>query len=173
MINLFLNRRHIQDRTLTFAVTEAYRNRLMVGRYPVAVVMIEIDPALVDVNVHPAKAEVRFQDERAVFRAVQKAIVTTLNEHSPAPEMRVDSGTWSVPGWAERRQAILAAGQGSATSSWTWAGSRPGLPGSSRRSTTGRSIRSSLTSLWPLRAQPLIGVDGALPTQPATPAARR
>jgi len=44
-ILLFLNRRLIQDRTLAFAVTEAYRNRLMVGRYPVAVLMIEIDPA--------------------------------------------------------------------------------------------------------------------------------
>lgn len=111
-IDLFLNRRHIQDRTLSFAVTEAYRNRLMVGRYPVAVVLIELDPSLVDVNVHPAKAEVRFQDERAVFRAVQKAIVATLNEHAPAPEIRPDAVTWAVPAWAERRQALLAAGQG-------------------------------------------------------------
>ena len=111
-IDLFLNRRHIQDRTLTFAVTEAYRNRLMVGRYPVAVVLIDLDPSLVDVNVHPAKAEVRFQDERAVFRAVQKAIVATLTEHAPAPEIRPDAVTWAVPAWAERRQALLAAGQG-------------------------------------------------------------
>lgn len=111
-IDLFLNRRHIQDRTLTFAVTEAYRNRLMVGRYPVAVVLIDLDPSLVDVNVHPAKAEVRFQDERAVFRAVQKAIVATLTEHAPAPEIRPDAVTWAVPAWAERRQVLLAAGQG-------------------------------------------------------------
>lgn len=111
-IDLYLNRRHIQDRTLTFAVTEAYRNRLMVGRYPVAVVLIDLDPSLVDVNVHPAKAEVRFQDERAVFRAVQKAIVATLTEHAPAPEMRADAVIWAVPAWAERRQALLAAGQG-------------------------------------------------------------
>ena len=111
-IDLFLNRRHIQDRTLTFAVTEAYRNRLMVGRYPVAVVLIDLDPTLVDVNVHPAKAEVRFQDERAVFRAVQKAIVATLTEHAPAPEIRPDAVTWAVPAWAERRQSLLAAGQG-------------------------------------------------------------
>ena len=111
-IDLFLNRRHIQDRALTFAVTEAYRNRLMVGRYPVAVVLIDMDPSLVDVNVHPAKAEVRFQDERGVFRAVQKAIVATLTEHAPAPEIRPDAVTWAVPAWAERRQALLAAGQG-------------------------------------------------------------
>ncbi len=110
-ILLFLNHRLIQDRTLTFAVTEAYRNRLMVGRYPVAVLMIEIDPAWVDVNVHPAKSEVRFRDERAVFRAVQKAVVATLNLHAPVPELRPEGLAWSTPGWAERRQSLLNAGQ--------------------------------------------------------------
>jgi DNA mismatch repair protein MutL len=110
-ILFFLNRRAIQDRSLAFAVTEAYRNRLMVGRYPVAVLMIELDPALVDVNVHPAKAEVRFREERAVFRAVQKAVQATLAEHSPVPEMRSEGLSWSMPGWAERREILLAAGQ--------------------------------------------------------------
>ncbi len=110
-ILLFLNRRLIQDRTLTYAVTEAYRNRLMVGRYPLAVLMIDIDPAWVDVNVHPAKSEVRFRDERAVFRAVQKAVVATLNLHAPVPELRTEGLSWTTPGWAERRQAILNAGQ--------------------------------------------------------------
>ncbi len=106
-----LNRRAIHDRSLAFAVTEAYRNRLMVGRYPVAVLLIELNPALVDVNVHPAKAEVRFREERAVFRAVQKAVQATLAEHAPVPEVRSDGLSWSVPGWAERREALLAAGQ--------------------------------------------------------------
>jgi DNA mismatch repair protein MutL len=110
-ILFFLNRRSIQDRSLAYAVTEAYRNRLMVGRYPVAVLMIELDPALVDVNVHPAKAEVRFREERAVFRAVQKAVQATLAEHSPVPEMRSEGLSWSMPGWAERREILLAAGQ--------------------------------------------------------------
>jgi DNA mismatch repair protein MutL len=110
-ILFFLNRRAIQDRSLAFAVTEAYRNRLMVGRYPVAVLMIDLDPALVDVNVHPAKAEVRFREERAVFRAVQKAVQATLAEHSPVPEMRSEGLSWSMPGWAERREILLAAGQ--------------------------------------------------------------
>jgi DNA mismatch repair protein MutL len=110
-ILLFLNRRLIQDRTLTYAVTEAYRNRLMVGRYPLAVLMIDLDPAWVDVNVHPAKSEVRFRDERAVFRAVQKAVVATLNLHAPVPELRPEGLSWSTPGWAERRQSLLSAGQ--------------------------------------------------------------
>jgi DNA mismatch repair protein MutL len=110
-ILFFLNRRAIQDRSLAFAVTEAYRNRLMVGRYPVAVLLIELDPALVDVNVHPAKAEVRFREERALFRAVQKAVHATLAEHAPVPEVRSEGLSWSMPGWAERREALLAAGQ--------------------------------------------------------------
>ncbi len=110
-ILFFLNRRAIQDRSLAFAVTEAYRNRLMVGRYPVAVLMIELDPALVDVNVHPAKAEVRFREERAVFRAVQKAVHATLAEHSPVPEVRSEGLSWAMPGWAERREILLSAGQ--------------------------------------------------------------
>lgn len=112
-ILFFLNRRPIHDRSLAFAVTEAYRNRLMVGRYPVAVLMIDLDPALVDVNVHPAKAEVRFREERVVFRAVQKAVHATLTAHAPVPEVRTDDLGWSVTGWAERRQALLQAGQGS------------------------------------------------------------
>lgn len=110
-ILFFLNRRAIQDRSLAFAVTEAYRNRLMVGRYPLAVLLIELDPALVDVNVHPAKAEVRFREERAVFRAVQKAVQATLAEHSPVPEVHTEGLSWSMPGWAERREVLLAAGQ--------------------------------------------------------------
>ncbi len=110
-ILFFLNRRSIQDRSLAYAVTEAYRNRLMVGRYPVSVLMIDLDPALVDVNVHPAKAEVRFREERAVFRAVQKAVHAALAEHAPVPEVRSEGLSWTMPGWAERREALLAAGQ--------------------------------------------------------------
>ncbi len=138
-ILLFLNRRSIQDRSLVFAITEAYRNRLMVGRFPVAVIMIELDPAQVDVNVHPAKAEVRFRAERAVFRAVQKALHAMLSTHAPVPELRSAGLNWAVPGWAERRDALLAAGQSMqpsfalpreqlAVSQDRWAMTNPGRP---------------------------------------------
>src|SRR5205814_2747000 len=62
--HFFINGRAVQSRMLTFAVEEAYHTLLMVGRRPVCIINVVIDPALVDVNVHPAKAEVQFRDER-------------------------------------------------------------------------------------------------------------
>jgi len=65
---LFLNGRWIQDRTLQHALSEAYRGLLMVGRQPVAFLSIDLPPDQVDVNVHPTKVEVRFQDAQQLFR---------------------------------------------------------------------------------------------------------
>lgn len=69
----FVNGRLIQHRSMMFAVEEAYQSLLMVGRHPIGMVRVEIDQRLVDVNVHPTKAEVKFADDRAVCRAVQRA----------------------------------------------------------------------------------------------------
>ena len=69
----FVNGRMVQHRSLTYALEEAFHSLLMVGRHPVGMVRIELDPGQVDVNVHPTKAEVKFVDERAVCRAVQRA----------------------------------------------------------------------------------------------------
>jgi DNA mismatch repair protein MutL len=77
-IVLFVNGRWIQNRALAFALEEAYHSLLLVGRHPVAVVHVRVDPAAVDVNVHPTKAEVKFVDERAVCRAVQRATHAAL-----------------------------------------------------------------------------------------------
>lgn len=87
-IVLFVNGRHIQDSTLTYAVIQAYHTLLMTGRFPVAIVMIEIDPQEVDVNVHPAKAEVRFRNPNAVFSAVQRAVRQAVVTFSAAPGIR-------------------------------------------------------------------------------------
>ncbi|MCA9074319.1 MAG: DNA mismatch repair endonuclease MutL [Planctomycetaceae bacterium] len=65
---LFLNGRWIQDRSLQHALGEAYRGLLMVGRYPVAFLFIEMSPDEVDVNVHPTKSEVRFRDGQQLYR---------------------------------------------------------------------------------------------------------
>jgi DNA mismatch repair protein MutL len=79
----FVNRRWIQDRSLGFAVEEAYRTLLPVGRYPVAVLSITMDPGDVDVNVHPTKREVRFREPRSVFAAVQKAVRHAISGQAP------------------------------------------------------------------------------------------
>ena len=84
-ISLFVNGRWVKDASLTYAVTQAYHTMLPGGRYPLAVVMTDLPPSDVDVNVHPAKAEVRFRDGDAVFRAVQKAVRNTLLERAPVP----------------------------------------------------------------------------------------
>lgn len=83
-ITLFVNGRHIKDTSLTHAVVRAYGNLLPDGRYPVAVLMISLSPAEIDVNVHPAKTEVRFSQPDAVFSAVQRAVRTTITGHAPA-----------------------------------------------------------------------------------------
>ena len=79
-ILLFVNGRHVQDASLGYAVIQAYHTLLMKGRFPVAVLMINLPPEQVDVNVHPAKAEVRFQRPREVFGAVLRAVRATLLE---------------------------------------------------------------------------------------------
>ena len=70
----FLNGRHIHSRTLTAALEEAYRTSIMVGKYPGCVIYAAVDPAHVDVNVHPAKLEVKFSDEREAFQALYAAV---------------------------------------------------------------------------------------------------
>jgi DNA mismatch repair protein MutL len=85
-IILFVNGRPVQDTRLSYAVVQAYHTLLMVGRYPVAVILVQVPPEDVDVNVHPAKAEVRFRDADAVFSAVQRAVRRALLENLPVPE---------------------------------------------------------------------------------------
>lgn len=88
-ITLFVNGRWVQDSHLSYAIVEAYHGLLMTGRYPAAVVFVTLSPEEVDVNVHPAKTEVRFRRPDAVFGAVQKAIRQLLLAHLPAPEARL------------------------------------------------------------------------------------
>lgn len=93
-ITLFVNGRWVHNASLTYAVVQAYHTLLPNGRYPLAVVMVDVPSESVDVNVHPAKAEVRFRDGDAVFRAVQKAVRQTLLERSPVPALKRAPSTW-------------------------------------------------------------------------------
>ena len=75
----FLNNRLIKTGTGSAALSEGYKNSVMVGKFPSCVLNIEISPSLVDVNVHPAKTEVRFSDERPVFNAIYCACKNALS----------------------------------------------------------------------------------------------
>ncbi len=80
---LAVNGRPITSRPLLYALEECYQGRLERGRHPIAAIDIGIDAALVDVNVHPAKREVRFRDEGAVFASLQRAVRSALGASEP------------------------------------------------------------------------------------------
>jgi DNA mismatch repair protein MutL len=86
-LSFFVNRRVIGSRLLTRAVEEAYQGLLMQGRHPIAIININLPPSEVDVNIHPTKAEVKFQNERAVFTAVQRAVRSVLVTTAPVAKI--------------------------------------------------------------------------------------
>jgi len=89
-ITLFVNRRYVEDRSLTHAIVQAYHTLLPVGRYPLAVIFVVIEPSQIDVNVHPQKVQVRFVDERSVFSAVQKSLRRAIVATAPIPDLPLD-----------------------------------------------------------------------------------
>ncbi|MDD3179208.1 MAG: DNA mismatch repair endonuclease MutL [Opitutaceae bacterium] len=91
----YVNRRPVDSRTLNYALIESYATALAKGRYPVAVLFLELDPAGVDVNVHPAKREVRFRSEGLVRGFVIRAVLQALREQpATVPAARVPSPSW-------------------------------------------------------------------------------
>lgn len=103
--HVFVNGRPVESKGINYALLEGYHTALMKSRYPVTFLFIEIDPELVDVNIHPAKREVRFRDEyavrQAVITAVRKALEPTGEKFKPVTNV----------GWpqAERRSEIPVA----------------------------------------------------------------
>ncbi|MBA2288713.1 MAG: DNA mismatch repair endonuclease MutL [Ktedonobacteraceae bacterium] len=90
-LSFFVNRRWVLSRMLSTAVEEAYRTLLLGGRHPIAVVNIQLDPTLIDVNVHPAKTEIRFLKERRVYAAVMRAVRSAVLEEANIPTWRSDT----------------------------------------------------------------------------------
>jgi DNA mismatch repair protein MutL len=86
-MTFFVNGRWIQDPSLSSALIQAYHTLLMVGRFPAAVLFLYLQPEAVDVNVHPAKAEVRFRSQDRVFSVVQRGVRRALLASSPVPQM--------------------------------------------------------------------------------------
>ena len=111
----FVNGRWVQHRAMSFALEEAYHSLLMVGRHPIAFLHVHVDPATIDVNVHPTKAEIKFQDERAACRAVQRsahaALARAPHDELPGASFTpvfspVSQPSFSMPLPAGRIQAI-------------------------------------------------------------------
>jgi len=81
-ILVYVNGRPVQDKTILSAIREAYRGRILGKEYPQAVLFLQLPPDEVDVNVHPAKTEVRFQDEGVIFRIIRRAVLQGLDQGS-------------------------------------------------------------------------------------------
>jgi DNA mismatch repair protein MutL len=120
-ITLFVNGRWVQDSSLTVAVTQAYHTLLMTKRYPLAVLKIQLPPENLDVNVHPAKTQVRFRDGDSVFRAVQRTVRHALlhqtstpgfspvsGQEEPALPVAIDEQAWPG-GWPSPEQLLRRA----------------------------------------------------------------
>lgn len=96
---VFLNGRVISDRSITHAIKEAYRGLIEPGRYPTIVLFLQMDPANVDVNVHPAKAEVRFRNQASLHGAVLNAVRGALRQADLTPKFdmqRSSSKDWPI-----------------------------------------------------------------------------
>ncbi len=108
--HLFVNRRPVENRGLNFALLEGYHTSLMKGRYPVCCLFLELDPAEVDVNIHPSKREVKFHREPEVRRwAAQAVRQTLLAFHAPAAPSIVPASAPSVVGKPDA--AVTGAGE--------------------------------------------------------------
>lgn len=87
----FANNRYIKSKTASAALNEAYKNSIMVGKYPACVLFIEMIPELLDVNVHPAKTEVRFSNEKAIFELVYYAAKNAISNDASRPQAQLKS----------------------------------------------------------------------------------
>ena len=126
---IFLNGRHIRDSALQHALAEAYRGLLMVGRYAIAFLSIEMPAEMVDVNVHPTKLEVRFRDGGRLYSQLlstlrSKFLTTDLTTQGQAPPGTDDAGAVHDPARAaEVRQELVAWAKGK-VAGWAGAGRR-------------------------------------------------
>lgn len=93
MQHFFVNNRYIKSRSGAAALSEAYKNSVMVGKYPACVLFLTVQPSAVDVNVHPAKTEVRFSNERIVFDAIYYAVKNTLSSDNSRPAATLSAHT--------------------------------------------------------------------------------
>lgn len=98
--NFFINGRYVRSKQCSVALENAYQNLIMVGKFPTCVLMLQIPPSQVDVNIHPAKAEVRFSNEKAVMDALFFAVKNALLKNGLIYEFQMDrvvQHDWTTP----------------------------------------------------------------------------
>ena len=117
-ITVFVNGRWVRDTAVSAAIIRAYHTLLMVGRFPIVVLFLELPPETVDVNVHPTKAEVRFREGDLVFSRVQRAVRRALMAYSPVTELEMRP--WWGTGREEDRSQIDPAWKMAAEIPKTW-----------------------------------------------------
>ena len=93
----FVNGRPVKSKLMTAALEEAYANQMMVGRFPSCVLCLDLPRPSVDVNVHPAKTEVKFANERAVFDCIRFGVLSSLNKTPGRPEMELGKKEPAAP----------------------------------------------------------------------------
>ena len=93
MQTFFVNGRPVKSRLLMAALEEAYRNQIMVGKFPACVLHLTLPATAVDVNVHPAKTEVKFLSEKAAFDCVHYGVLAALNKQTDRPEVQFKPNT--------------------------------------------------------------------------------
>ena len=107
-MTFFVNGRWVQDKSVSSAVLSGYQNLLAVGRYPLVVLFIELPAEAVDVNVHPAKAEIRFRDSKMIYEQVQRAVRRALLSYTPMPGIPPKSTWQHFPTEPNSRQLDLS-----------------------------------------------------------------
>ena len=103
----FVNDRPVKSKLLISALEEAYRNQLMAGKFPAGVLHLQLPPNAVDVNVHPAKTEVKFLNEKAVFDCVHYGVLAALNKTPDRPQVQFAKQAASSPQPVQPRQEAV------------------------------------------------------------------
>ena len=170
----FVNGRPVKSRLMIAALEEAYRNQLMVGKFPICVLHLQLPANAVDVNVHPAKTEVKFLNEKAVFDCIHYGVLGALNKTPDRPQVQFKPTP--RPSVAPEKPAAAPVKQESFFRTMTpqefknFSAVIEKAPQPSKEAAAATAIKVEQTVEQPLREKPLLPTyEGIKPAAPATP----
>ena len=170
--NFFINGRYINCRTAAAALEQAYTSFIPPEKFPSCVLYIDINPAAVDVNVHPAKLEVKFSNERPVFEAVYYAVRTALENNSARPAMQLKTTPSAVNAFApveDGKQESLAKRQISISSVTAPQPSAAAQPPKNTTDTFGRMSASDFAGRYQVSTPSAFRKNGEAPLPKGDP----